>query len=376
MASTVIRQTAIASARLVVVKMGTNVLTDARRRLDRRLIARLAGQIAEHTTAGRRFVVVSSGAIGCGMGELGLTERPTEMHELQALAAIGQRHLMTMFAAAFGRGGLHAAQLLVTREDFEDRRRYLNIRRTIEQLHRFNAIPVINENDPLAVDEIRFGDNDMIAALTANLLCADLTILLSVVDGLLDDAGQRVDLVERVTAGVSKMARQTKSALGSGGMKSKLDAISRITEAGEVAMIANGRAPNVLSAILRAERVGTVFLPAAKRLTARDRWIGMTVRPAGAVSIDAGAVRAVVVNHKSLLPGGVIGVSGTFERGDVIAVLGPDGRELARGLSAYSAVEIGRIKGCKTAEIAERLGRADTPGDEIIHRDWLVVLGE
>jgi glutamate 5-kinase len=375
MASTLIRQTAISGAKLILVKIGTNVVTAANGRLDRRLIARLAGQIAEHHSAGRRFVVVSSGAIGMGMGELGLKERPTEMNELQALAAIGQRHLMTMFAAAFGRHGLHAAQLLLTRDDFDDRRRYLNIRSTIAQLHRLDAIPVINENDPIAVDEIRFGDNDMIAALTANLLRAELTIILSIVDGLLDRRGQVIDLVDRAGPDVGGFVRKEKSSLGSGGMRSKLDAIQKVTDAGEVAMIANGRRPDVLSAILRAERVGTVFLPAARKLTSRDRWIGLTARPAGSVTIDAGAVRALVANHKSLLPGGVTAVRGQFERGDVIAVLAGNGEEVARGIARYSADEVEAIKGCKTSQIADRLGAAK-PCDEIIHRDWLVVLGQ
>lgn len=373
MASTFIRQTVVSHAKLILVKIGTNVVTGSTGRLDRRLIARLAGQIAEHHNAGRRFVVVSSGAIGMGMSELGLKRRPTEMNQLQALAAIGQRRLMTMFAAAFGRFGLHAAQLLLTRDDFDNRRRYLNIRGTIAQLHRLDAIPVINENDPVAVDEIRFGDNDMIAALTANLLRADLTIILSVVDGLLDDRGQVIDLVDRGGVDVARLVRKEKSALGSGGMRSKLEAIGKVTGAGEVAMIANGRRPDVLSAILRAERVGTVFLPAARKLTSRDRWIGLAARPAGSVTIDAGAVRALVDNHKSLLPGGVTAVGGQFDRGDVIAVLAGDGTEIARGIARYSAEEVEAIKGCKTSQIADRLGTAK-PGDEIIHRDWLVVL--
>lgn len=376
MASTTVRQTAIQRAKLIVVKMGTNVVTGPDGRLDRRLVARLAGQIAEHHAAGRRFVVVSSGAIGLGMGEMGMTRRPRAMHELQALAAIGQRHLMTMFAAAFRRHDLHAAQLLLTRDDFDDRARYLNIRGTIAQLHRFAAIPVINENDPIAVHEIRFGDNDIIAALTANLLRADLTIILTVVEGLLDAAGQVVDLVERVCSDVTRLAMKTKSSLGSGGMRSKLDAIRMVTDAGELAMIANGRRTNVLADILGGQRVGTVFLPAARKLTSRHRWIGLTARPAGSVTVDPGAARAIVENHKSLLPGGVLAVSGNFERDDVIAVLANDGAEIARGIARYSADEIARIKGCRSSQIAQRLGLDGKCGEEIIHRDWLVVLAE
>ena len=377
MASTQIRHTVIQSARRIVVKIGTNVLTDSRGRLDRRLIGRLAGEIAAHHTAGRRFVVVSSGAIGSGMGELGLAARPTHMNELQALAAIGQKHLMTFFAEAFAEHKLHAAQLLVTRDDFEDRSRYLNIRRTIEQIHRYDAIPVLNENDPIAVDEIRFGDNDMIGALTANLVRADLLILLSVVDGLLDEQGKRIDMIGRVTPAVASVVRESKSALGSGGMRSKLDAIAKVTEAGEVAMIANGRQDRVLSAILAGEQVGTVFLPNSHKLTSRDRWLGLAVRPAGSVVIDAGAVKAVVEGHKSLLPSGVTGVTGAFDRGEVIAVVGPDGCEIARGLTQYSADEITLIKGCRTSELRTRLGDSATVRlvDEVIHRDWLVVVG-
>ena len=377
MASTVIRQTVIQSARLVVVKLGTNVLTGADGQLDEKLIRRLARQIATHHSAGRRFVVVSSGAVGAGMAELGLTQRPKQMAELQAVAAVGQKQLMNLFHAAFSKHGLHAAQLLVTRADFENRTGYLNIRNTIQTLHRFNAIPVINENDSVSVAELRFGDNDTIAALTCNLLRADLLIILSVVDGLLDADGRRVDLVSDMSQ-VGKLVRQSRSALGSGGMKSKLAAIGRVVNAGEVAMIANGKSPEVICDILRGEQVGTVFVPAASKMSSRDRWIGMAARPVGAIRVDAGAVRAIIENHKSLLPGGVVEATGDFQRGDVIAVLGPDGREIARGLAQYAAEEVRRIMGCKTAQIAERLGiaAAGETGDwqeEIIHRDHLVV---
>ncbi|MCG3178098.1 MAG: Glutamate 5-kinase [Phycisphaerae bacterium] len=376
MPSTEVRRNVVAAARLVVVKIGTNVLTGADGRLDRRLIGRLAGQIARHHSAGRRFVVVSSGAIGAGMGELHLPTRPRRLPELQAAAAVGQKHLMNLFSVAFQRHGVHAAQLLLTRADFENRSRYLNIRNSIDALHRFGSIPVINENDVVAVDEIRFGDNDTIAALTTNLLRANLLIVLTVVDGLLDGDGRRIDLIERVTAAVTKLANRNRSSLGSGGMKSKLEAISRVTESGEIAMIANGRMPNVIARILAGEPVGTVFLPAARKMTSRHRWIGMTVRPVGAVHVDAGAARAVVEGRKSLLPSGIVEVEGEFEAGEVISVLGPDGRELARGLSRYDAAEVARIRGCRTSEIAARLGPTAHHGDEVIHRDNLVVLGQ
>ena len=374
MASIEIRNNVIRSARLIVVKIGTNVLTGADGKLDRRLIGRLARQIAQHHTAGRRFVVVSSGAVGAGMGELGIATRPRQLPQLQAAAAVGQKHLMNLFSAAFARDGLHAAQLLLTRSDFESRTRYLNIRNTIDALHHARAIPVINENDVVAVDEIRFGDNDLIAALTTNLLRADLMILLTVVDGLLDGAGRRIDLVDRVTPAVARLAQASRSSLGSGGMRSKLEAIRHVTESGEVAMIANGRSPSVITRILEGRRVGTVFLPMARKLDSRRRWIGMTVRPAGQVHVDAGAARALTQAHKSLLPGGIVAVTGQFARGDVVAVVAPDGRQIARGLSQYGAAQIERIKGAKTSQIAERLGSAGPHPDEVIHRNSLVVL--
>lgn len=374
MASTQIRKNVIQSAKAVVVKIGTNVLTGDDGRLDRRLIGRLARQIAQGYAAGRRFVVVSSGAVGAGMGEVGLRQRPKKLTELQAMAALGQPRLMDIFHAAFARHGARAAQLLLTREDFEDRRRYLNIRNTIAGLHRVGAIPVINENDVVAVEEMRYGDNDVLAALTTNLLRADLMIVLTVVDGLLGPDGRRIDLIERVTPAVAKLANRARSTLGSGGMRSKLDAIRRVTESGEVAMIANGRAPNVIGRILEGKRVGTVFLPVPQKLSSKERWIGMTVRPAGRVVIDDGAARAVTESNRSLLPSGITRVEGSFERGDVISVLSEDGRELARGLAQYNSADVDRIRGRKSTDIGSVLGDGNDLYEEVVHRDHLVVL--
>jgi glutamate 5-kinase len=371
MPSTQARQQLVKTTKTLVVKMGTNVLADDKGHVDAGRVRRLAGQIARLHKQGLRVTVVSSGAIGAGVGLLGLARRPRELAMLQATASVGQPVLMRLFEEGFRRNGLHAAQMLLTRSDFEHRARYLNIRRTIAALHELSAVPIINENDTVAVEEIRYGDNDIIAALTANLLRADLLVILSVVEGLIGTDGKRIDLVHRIDKDVTGLVQSTRSSLGSGGMASKLQAIRRVTEAGDYAVIAGGRVPNVLTRLLSGEKVGTLFIPAPNKLNARKRWIGWTVLPRGTLTVDDGAARAMRRGGKSLLAIGVTGVEGQFGRGDVVRIRDSAGQEFARGLSNYTSGEVGKIKGLRSGQFAAILG--GKPSDEVVHRDNLVI---
>ena len=366
MSSREIRQEIIARATRIVVKVGTSGICDDGGRPDRRVISRLAGQIAAAMKSGTSVVLVASGAIGAGMGELGLTKRPKTMPMLQACAAIGQGQLMRAFHDAFARRGLRVAQVLLTGDDFEDRTRYLNIRNTLASLAECGAVPIINENDTVAIDEIRFGDNDIIAAHLTNMLAADVLVLLTGADGVLT-GGKVVDVIDKVDERAVSLAWSGKTPLGSGGMSSKIEAAGLVTRAGEAAVIANARRPKVLTDLLAGKRVGTVFAPARRRMSSRRRWIGQAARPAGKIVVDAGAARAVTQRGKSLLPSGVVAVAGKFAKGATVAVIGPQGKELARGLANYSAEQIDLIKGRKTSQIAAALG--DKPYDEVIHRN-------
>jgi glutamate 5-kinase len=370
--STELRSRIIRAARSIVVKLGTNVLAGDDGTLAPARINAIAEQIAVLRRQGHDITVVTSGAIGAGVAQAQLPHRPKELPGLQAAAAIGQPALMSLYNRALTKHGLHAAQILVTRSDFESRQRYLNIRNTINALHNLSAIPLINENDTVAVEEIRFGENDIIAAQVANLLRADLMILLSVVDGLLDEQGNVVDFVPAVTDDVLRMAHQRRSAMGTGGMITKLQAARLVTQAGEAAMIANGRTKDILVRILGGEKVGTVFAPAEHKLSARQRWIGMTVRPAGLIRVDDGAAAALRRGGKSLLASGIMAVEGEFARGDVVDVLDAKDTRIARGKTNYAADELARIKGLRTTHIEQVLG--EKPFDEVIHRDNLVLL--
>ncbi|NLX23534.1 MAG: glutamate 5-kinase [Phycisphaerae bacterium] len=373
MPSTMLRQQLMKNVHNLVVKVGTNLLTDTAGRLDKVMINAIGRQLGLLSERGIHVTLITSGAVGSGMGIAGLTSRPRELPVLQASAAIGQPTLMALYARALSRFGMHAGQLLVTRDDFEHRSRYLNIRNTVGALHRLRAVPIINENDTTAVVELgRFADNDTIAALVANLIKADLLVLLTVADGLLNTEGQRIDLVPRVTPEVLKLARAEKSALGSGGMGSKLRAVSMVTEAGETVVIAHGRERNVLLRLLEGERLGTIFAPAEHKMSARQRWLRSAVRPVGRLMLDDGAADAVLRKNKSLLPRGITAVTGRFERGAVVALVNPAGQTIAHGVVNYGNADLDRIKGLKSAEIAAALGAK--PFDEAVHRDHLVVI--
>ncbi len=374
-----LRSQILSKVKKVVVKIGTGVLTTDYGYVDREQIRRLAGQVVELKKMGYDVVVVSSGAIGSGMGELGIEKRPSTLPELQAVAAIGQSKLIGAYDECFKLHGYHAAQILLTREDFEDRQRYLNTCNTIHTLFQMNAIPVVNENDTISVDEIKFGDNDALSALVTNLLNAELLIILSSVDGLYDrfptakSKATVIPMVENISHEIKQLAFDSKTARGVGGMQTKLEAASVVTNAGEAVIIANGRMDNVLKKIVQCENVGTLFLPKEERLASRKRWIGYTIKPKGKIYVDDGAMHALAEKGKSLLASGIVAAEGAFSKGDIVSVCKREDRTIfARGLTNYSSEEIEKIKGCSTSSIAKVLGYKLY--DEVIHRDNMVIL--
>ncbi|MCC7408929.1 MAG: glutamate 5-kinase [Phycisphaeraceae bacterium] len=376
MPSTAIRQNVLSNARSVVIKLGTQLLrgpkADDNGGLDQSYIKDVARQVVALRERGVEVTLVSSGAIGAGCAQLGLKKRPTDVAALQAVAAVGQRQLMTRFHDAFAEHKLPVAQLLLTRDDFDHRQRFLNIRNCIAQLHAMGCVPIVNENDTVAVEEIRFGDNDQLSALLTTAVGAKVLLLLSVVDGLLDAEGKAIDLVTDVAA-VMGLAREDKTSFGSGGMGSKLTAAQLVTEAGEMAVIANGRTPDVFLRLLAGERIGTLFVPrpSARRLDSRRRWIGLAKRPAGSITIDDGAAAALTQRGKSLLASGVTGCTGDFEKGQVVSVRNGRGAEVARGLTNYGQDELKLIMGRKSSQFEKILGHPAYA--EVVHRDNLVL---
>jgi glutamate 5-kinase len=373
-----VRDDVVFSAKTWVVKVGTSVLTDSSGRLDSARIGHLAEQISAIMATGRKVALVSSGAVGAGIGQLGLTRRPDNLPTLQAAAAVGQAFLIHTYNEGLRRHGHHAAQILLTHEDFDNRLRYLNIRNTLSALmFELDAVPIINENDTISVDEIRFGDNDRLAAMVTNLLQAPLLVILSVVDGLYRTdpgtagAGEAVPLVANLDSEILGYAGASKSAGGTGGMVSKLQAARLVTHAGGSVVIASGTAPMPLTRILSGEPVGTLFLARGRTHGARKRWIGLTARPRGDYIVDAGARRALETGTKSLLAIGVVDVVGEFERGDVVGIRDPEGEEFARGLTNYATHEARQIRGLRTDQAKQVLGTALY--DEVVHRDNLVL---
>ena len=372
------RKEILKNAETIVIKVGTNVLTQADGTLEPNQVHSLADQIFRLKQAGKKVALVSSGAIGAGMGRLGLKQRPTDLRHLQACAAVGQSFLMRAYEDSLARYGIPTAQILLTAGDFDNRTRYLNVRNTILTLFESNCLPIINENDTISVAEIRFGDNDTLAALVTNLIQAPLLILLTVVDGLYsadpntDPTASLVHTVKQINKDVLEKAGVTKSSLGSGGMKSKLKAARLATMAGESVIMANGSIPGVLDSIFAGELIGTLFLAAEQNMTAWKRWLGWAARPQGKIILDAGALVALCSKGKSLLPIGVASVSGTFHKGAVVSLCNLEGEEYGRGLSNYSATDIAKIAGKKSEKIIELLGIL--PYEEVIHRDNLVIV--
>ncbi len=376
-------RTALAQANEIVVKIGSQLLATHRKRrgedtpsltVDTRFIGTVARQIAALHKAGRRVTLVSSGAIAAGCAELGRADRPTDVADAQAIAAVGQRRLMTHWHDAFKKVGLGVGQVLLTRADFDDRVRFLNLHNCVTRLQAMDCVPIANENDTIAVEELRFGDNDLLAALLANAVRADALVLLTGVAGLLDAEGRVVPEVTDLLAAANQV-RQDKSGWGSGGMATKLDAARNVTGAGATCVIAGGRQKDVLTRVLAGETegTGTLFVPAPRRLDARRRWIGLTARPAGGVTVDAGAAAALLKGGASLLASGITATTGAFERGDVLLVRDAAGRELARGLSNYAAAEVRLLQGKQSSEFEKVLKRPAYTA--VIHRDGLVLSG-
>lgn len=365
------------AARRVVVKVGSSLVTNDGQGADRPAIEAWAEQIAGLRASGKEVVFVSSGAIAQGLVQLGLQRRPTEVHELQAAAAVGQMGLAQVYEQSFARHGIRTAQVLLTHDDLSDRKRYLNARSTIQTLLQFGVVPVVNENDTVVTDEIKFGDNDTLAALVGNLIEADLLIILTDQEGLFtDDPRQNPEAVLLASVLASDpeligMAGQRGSSIGKGGMQTKVLAARRIAGSGAHTIVASGRQPAVLSRLAAGELIGTQFVSRLPRMAARKQWLAGHLQLRGSVTLDPGAVHAVVESGKSLLPIGCTGVQGMFDRGDVVACRDQAGNEVARGLTNYSADQVARILKTPSSAIAERLGFVEEP--ELIHRSNMVV---
>lgn len=374
------RRAVLGGARRIVVKIGSGVLASHARGINTRRIGLLARECAALAAAGYQLAIVSSGAIASGLAPLGLRERPKSIPLKQAAAAVGQSRLMWAYERAFGRHGRHVAQILLTADDLANRTRFLNARHTLLTLLDLGVIPIINENDTVAVDEIKFGDNDTLAGLVIGLIDARVLAILSDVDGLytrdprLHSDATRLTEVARVTPEIERAAGGSSAAEGTGGMASKVGAAKRVAAYGASTLILDGRRSGVLTRALGGEPVGTMFFPRPERLNSRQHWIAHAVRVSGTLWLDAGAVHAVVHGKKSLLPSGITNVSGEFHAGDAVACVDPHGHTVARGLVNYGSAEVARIQGVKTSEIAKRLGYKYY--DEVIHRDNLVDLSD
>jgi glutamate 5-kinase len=365
-------------ARRIVIKVGSSTLTSASGGVDREFVGGLVSQVGELIEQGCQVVIVSSGAISAGVERLGLAERPTDMPGLQAAASVGQVALIEVYADRLAQGGHVAGQVLLTRHDTGHRESFLHARDTFERLLSLGAVPVVNENDTVAVDEIRFGDNDTLAALVATMINADLVVLLSDIEGLYD-ADPRLSSeatllaqVDELTADLVAAAGGAGSAVGSGGMATKIEAAKVLMKAGIPMVICDGRRERVIVDAAEGRAVGTVFDGGEGSIGARKLWIALGSRPAGEVVIDDGAVHALRVRNTSLLPAGVVRVTGRFEFGDPIALLDVAGSTVARGLAEMSSEELSRVKGMKSSEIA--LVLPQIAGKAVVHRDRLVVL--
>ena len=369
---------ALSRARRVVVKVGSGLITTPEHGPSSAQIGRLAGDLAALVKDRREVALVSSGAIATGTARLRLASRPRSIPEKQAAAAVGQSALMWHYEQAFKRHGLHVGQVLLTGQDISDRSRYLNARNTLLALLDFGVVPIVNENDTVAVDEIKVGDNDNLAALVAHLIDADLLVLLTDVDGLYsgdprrDPRATRLSTVEAVTEDIQRLVFDAATPVSVGGMSTKLQAAQKANASGIPMVIASGREPGVLQRVLRGEDVGTYFQPRDDRLAARKRWIAFAVPPQGRLVVDAGAKKALTERGKSLLPSGLVEVEGQFQAGEVVALAEFEGQEFARGLVNYDAEELRKIRGAKTRDIEKALGYKGF--DEVIHRDNLVVL--
>ncbi len=369
----------VADATTWIVKVGSRSLTDDNGRLDRLQVANLAKQLLVLVEMGKRVVLVSSGAVASGVGKLGLPGRPTDLATLQAVAAIGQTHLIQVYEQTFFEHGRHAAQILLTATELDDRVAYLNVRNTLRRLLEMGAIPIINENDTVAVDELKttFGDNDRLAGMVAGLLEGSVLAILSDVCGLYDRDPRDPDAkvvatVERIDEQVEEMVRDRKTGVSKGGMASKLTTAKFVTMSGQSVIIAWGRQPDVLIQLARGEEIGTLFLPQHKTLAPRKRWIGFSAQTAGQLSVDEGAAKAMCIDGRSLLAIGIKDVVGDFGKGDIVSVVNQQSLEIARGLVNYSSIQVKQIRGCRSDRIEQILGQC--PYEEVIHRDNLAIM--
>lgn len=369
----------LSKARRIVVKIGTSTITHRGGKLDLARLERLVREIADLHHQGREVLLVTSGAVGAGIGRLG-RRPPRTILEKQALAAVGQGALMHIYEKLFAEYGIIVAQVLLTRDDVEDRRRYLNSRNAILKLLEWRVVPIINENDTVAVEEIRFGDNDTLSALVAALADAQLLIMVSDIDGLYtgdprhDPGARLVSTVTEITPEVEQWARGAGTGLGTGGMVTKLLAARVAMNSGVFVVVANGERRGFIAEIMEGKEVGTVFVPRDYKLRHRARWIAYGNTTAGQIVVDDGARHAILRQGKSLLPAGIVEVRGEFDVGNVVSVVDLAGRELARGIVNYPSEDLVKLRGRQTAEIDAILGYRYQ--DEVIHRDNLVVTGD
>lgn len=372
------RKELLRSVKRVVIKIGSRVLTDSDGALDMAVIGRICDEIAVLRQQGFEVIVVSSGAIAAGRSELGLTDKPRTIPHKQAAAAVGQTRLMMAYENSLAHNSLKAAQVLLTSEDLGSRQRFLNARATLDALLGFGIIPIINENDTVVVDEIKFGDNDNLSALVTNVAEAHLLLILTDIEGFysadpnIDPDATLIPLIKGITREVERAAGGSGSTVGTGGMATKVAAAKKAGKNGVATIMVSGKRSGIIIAALQGQEVGTLFFPSGIGLNRRKHWIAYTLKPSGKIIVDDGARNALLKKGKSLLPSGVVQVEGRFERGACVRVCGVDGIEFARGLSDYSSAESVRLVGCKSSEIDGILGYHY--GDVIIHRDNMVIL--
>jgi glutamate 5-kinase len=371
------RKQHLSKVKRVVIKIGSSLLTNtSKRTIQSSFLSHLAFQIKALQQKKIQCVVVTSGAIAAGFYQLKLKEKPKEIAQLQALAAIGQSNLMHSYVQTFKKMNLNVAQLLLTWDDLSQRSRYSNAHNTLNELFRYNIVPVVNENDTVAVEEIKFGDNDTLGVLVTHLSESDLLIILTDTDGLFDQdphlnpKARLIYEVDSLNSDIEKNATSSKSLVGTGGMQSKVKSAKRMMQSGIPMVIANGKLKNILTRILNAETVGTFFYPTHQKMNSRKRWLAWGVKSNGEIRVDEGAQKAICDKGKSLLPGGIRSIEGNWSVGDVVKIIGVENQEIAKGVANYSSIDLDLIKGLKTEQIAQKLGRKSA--DEVIHRDNMV----
>jgi glutamate 5-kinase len=373
-----IRKETLKKVRRIVVKVGSSILASRDRGLHRTVFSHLAREISALKHQGYEMILVSSGAIAAGMEKLGFQSRPQTITQKQAAAAVGQSRLMNIYESYFSRHHQTVAQVLLTHDDLSHRKRFINARNTLLALLKLGIIPIINENDTVAVDEIKVGDNDNLSALITNLIEADLLVILTDIDGLCDadprfnPRARCIPLIEDVDMGMEGIIGDTGGPWRVGGMVTKIEAAKKTSRFGIPTIIGNGAKDGILHQILSGKEIGTLILPKTRVLSSRKGWIAFHLKPKGEVTVDEGAKRAVCQKGKSLLSSGVMKVNGAFDRGDAVSCVGPRGKEFARGLVNYNASELEKIKGLRSQQIEKTLGFKYS--DEVIHRDDLVVL--